>query len=209
MVVSTPFEFRVPPVGPNPIVSVGIHSGAESGLLRLDSLGWKGSPVVEICKGEGSVWRSQWINAMDDLDTWGGNAINACHSDGDGLLLYGSRDWTDYTVESTLQIYLATHAGVAVRVQGLRRFVALVVVNSGVAQIIERVDDRVSILAEMPFDFEFGEDIKFSFKVSGDSVVGWINGVEIASTRPVSLSSGAIGLVVSEGRIKTSRVSIS
>lgn len=203
------FEFVVPSVGPNPISAVGLRTSSEQGLLKLDSLGWKGSPKVELVPTTGASWRDQWVNAMDNLDSWHSGGINTCHGSGDGLLIYGSREWTDYTIESKFKIYLATHTGVAVRVQGLRRFVALVVNRDGRAQIIERRDDSVRVLGEIPFAFDFGEDITFKCSVSRNSVTGWVNGVQVSAAAPVSLESGAVGLLVSEGRIKAMGVSIS
>ena len=85
---------------------------------------------------------------------------------GTGLLSQGTADWTDYRAEAALTPHLATSAGLAVRVQGLRRYYALLLHRDGTARLV-RVCDGEEILAERPFSWHFGETYDCAIEVSG------------------------------------------
>jgi hypothetical protein len=119
--------------GGSPIAEVGIHvaasqaTGGSEATVYLDSLNWSGAPTVVLTKPQhnGTLWQQAWVKACDDLNfNWSG-AIRICQDVGAGLLIQGEREWSNYTVQTTLIPHLARGAGVAACVQGLRRYYAL------------------------------------------------------------------------------------
>ncbi len=88
---------------------------------------------------------------------------------GEGMIIQGSRQWTNYRVAADVTMHLAEYAGIGVRVQGLRRYYAALLTRSGSARIVKVYDGAVKILAEAPFVCAF--ETRYDF-VIGVEVVG-------------------------------------
>ena len=91
-----------------------------------------------------------------------------------GLLSQGTREWTDYRVTATLTPHLATSAGLAARVGGLRRYYALLLHRDGHARLV-KVADGTRILAEQPCPWTFGATYEFSLAVAGPRLSAWLD----------------------------------
>jgi hypothetical protein len=100
--------------------------------------------------------------------------------------------------------------GIAVRVQGLRRYYALILANDGKARLIKALDG-VTVLAEIVCDWEPETETVMRLDVRGTHLTGWINGQQVleAEDHGMPLSGGGIGLLVSEGCLVAARVSVS
>ena len=70
-------------------------------------------------------WRRAWVNAVDNFSTSFPQAFRISQDRGEGMIIHGGRQWRDYRVETSLKAHLAQHMGVGVRIQGLRRFYAV------------------------------------------------------------------------------------
>ena len=70
-------------------------------------------------------WLRAWVNAVDHAGTRWASAFHLSQNHGTGLLIQGSRDWRNYTVQSAIMSDPAKSFGIAARVQGLSRYYAL------------------------------------------------------------------------------------
>ena len=81
------------------------------------------------------------------------------HARGEGMILQGARDWTDYAVEADMMLHLGLHGGLVIRAQGQRRFYAARITRDGCLEIVRRRDDEETVLAstacEMPYETAF------------------------------------------------------
>jgi ADP-ribosylglycohydrolase len=209
-------EWRIPDLGGQPVAVVGILVTSEGhpGALALHALGWDGEPMTTLCRPPdgGRMWARAWINAVDQFDTDSPHAIRVVQNRGRGLLIQGTREWRDYRVAATLYSDLADSIGLAIRVQGLRRFYAVLLRRGGVAQLV-RVLDGDEVLAERSLERWSLEDGPHDLEVegSGEQLQAWLDGELLFDVRDANphLRSGAAGVVCECGTLSLDTVRIS
>lgn len=203
-------SFKTPDPSGFPIAEVGVQvSGAGGDAVYLDWLDWTGEPEASFRRTEGgSVWREAWVNAVDEWYTWG-PSYRLCQNERTGLLLQGTREWTDYRVASQVTPHLSAEAGLAARAQGLRRYYALLLFRDGYVRLVKELDGR-QVLAERPFPWEFGQSFELELEVRGNRLLGRIDGQILleAADEDRPLAGGAAGFVIREGLLEASEISI-
>lgn len=146
---------------------------------------------------------------MDRVVTGGPEMLRLIQNEGTGLLIQGAREWADYRVSADVTPHLATSAGLAARVQGLRRYYALLLSREGKARLV-KVRDGVRVLAEADYPWQDGATYRVELAVRGPVLTGAVDGRLVLraedSERP--LLTGAIGLVCEEGRIAVGPVAV-
>ena len=155
----------------------------------------------------GGMWQRAFVNGVDHLWTFTPDGIRLIHDAGTGLLLYGCRDWTDLNVAADVTPHLAKRVGVCARVQGMRRYYALVV-QPGRAAIVRECEGTTT-LAEMPFDMRFYETYDLALTVEGNRLIGSIGGEQVLEASDDVLTDGGVALLVEEGRTATKTVTLS
>ena len=66
-----------------------------------------------------------------------------------------------------------------------------------------------TVIAEADFDWQYGETYLMDLQVDGSSLTGNINGQTVISGTDDALDSGAIALLIEEGRTATQQVKVS
>ena len=195
------------PTVPGPIFEVGLRLNKDVSL-QLDHVGWQGNPEVtfERPKHKGLMWKRAWVDAVDQLVGWS-EMFRLVQNEGLGMISQGTREWTNYVVSADVTPHLVSRAGVAARVQGLTRFYALMVTLDQKVQLVKSVHSE-SVLAEAEFNWTLGDTLNMSLHVNGDELVGEINGAVVLTATDAALDSGAIGLVVADGRTATNTVTV-
>ena len=153
------------------------------------------------------MWRRAWINAVDSYFTRGKEPYRLVQNEGVGLLMQGTRDWQDYKVSADVTPHLAKRVGIAVRVQGLKRYYALELTREDTVQIVEMLDTE-TILAEQQFEWTLGDTIQLSLEVHGNQLTGKVNGTTRIEATSNTLLEGSIALLIEEGRTATHAVRI-
>ena len=195
------------PTVPGPIFEVGLRLNKDVSL-QLDHVGWQGNPEVtfERPKHKGLMWKRAWVDAVDQLVGWS-EMFRLVQNEGLGMISQGTREWTNYVVSADVTPHLVSRAGVAARVQGLTRFYALMVTLDQKVQLVKSVHAE-SVLAEAEFNWSLGDTLNMSLHVNGDTLIGEINGAVVLTATDTALDSGAIGLVVADGRTATNTVTV-
>lgn len=219
---ATLLEWQVPATDGQPLAEVGVEITSEpraDGILYLDWLTWDGAPDVVLgCpEGSGSPWQRAWVNAADHVHF--GNPsrpYRVMQDEGTGLLIQGEREWRDYTVSATVTPALARSAGIAACVQGLRRYVALLLCRDGKVRLVQALDG-LTTLAETEFAWEFDRAYALSLTTRGTRLEGRVDDAVVLRAGPVSpgqhphdrsLETGAVALIVEEGRIDVGPVRV-
>jgi ADP-ribosylglycohydrolase len=207
-------EWQVPDLGGAPIAQVGISISAgqpAGGVIYLDYLSWDGSPEVTFHRPNagGRMWKRQWVNAADAFENDFGEAFRVIQNRGRGLVMTGTHEWTDYSVQARITPHLAKAFGLAARVQGLERYYALVLSDQESIQLIKHLDGEV-VLAEETFNWEFGRPYDLQLTVMEDQISAAVDGVPLFEIRDENrlLTGGGIALICEEGRIGTDAVSV-
>ncbi|MCS6847026.1 MAG: ADP-ribosylglycohydrolase family protein [Anaerolineae bacterium] len=208
------FVWRMPDMGGQPIAEIGLELSNKDGqradgVVYLDYLTWDSEPSLTFRRPaeRSEMWRRAWVDGTDHYDRWWPEAYRVVVNDGTGLLITGAREWTDYRVSSTLTPHMCQRFGVAARVQGMKRFYALLLCAGGKAQLL-RVLGGENILAESEFAWKLGNRYTFTIQVQGTLIQGWIDDMLIGDVKDDALAGGGIGLVCTEGRIGTDEVHV-
>jgi hypothetical protein len=172
------------------------------GQVLVDSVTWDGLPTTEFPCLDGTMWARAWAKSLDRFEFVRDNYEMLSHNEGVGLLVQGCREWRDYRIEARLTPKMAVSAGLAIRVQGLRRFYSLVFAESGEVRLDKHLDGSKA-LARTSFPWEPFHDYVVEFEARGNELRAWIDGhlklSAIDIDRP--LIGGAFGFVVESGCI--------
>jgi hypothetical protein len=198
--------FDVPSL-PGPIFEVGLRLN-EDVTLELDHIRWSGTPdvVFERPNYHSKMWRHAWVDAVDSLMSWW-ESFRLIQNQGLGLIAQGTREWIDYAVSADVTPHLVKRAGIAARVQGLRRFYAMLVTQDKKVQLVRHFDQE-TVLAEAPFDWSLGDTLNMTLNVKGGKITGLINDNQVLEAHDAKLDAGAVGLIVEEGRTGTNKVQV-
>ena len=207
-------EWQVPDLRGAPITQIGIFiSSTESaeGVLYLDHLSWDGSPNITFTRplAPGQMWKRQWVNAADFFENGFDDAFRVIQNRGRGLVITGSREWTDYSVQSTITPHLVKAFGLATRVQGLERYYALLLRDQNTIQLFKRLDGEV-VLAEQAFAWELGRSYNLQITATGQQILASLNGELLFEVKDLEgpLAGGGIALICEEGRVGTNEVRV-
>ncbi len=211
----THLSWTIPDLGGLPIQSVGLDlrgTGGTSGTLYLDYLTWSGAPKLLLSrpKIENTLWKRAWVNAVDHWDGWYRPSFRLIQDEGTGMVAQGTRQWTDYQVKAGISSYLATSFGLGVRVQGLRRYYALLLCKDGKARLVKALDG-LHIFKEVDFPLQFNVIYNLALKVAGQHLQGWVDGALLFDLvdNDHPLEGGAAALLIEEGTISCEAVEIS
>ena len=211
-------EWQVPDVGGQPILDIGVEMTAVVDLgdatvagpatVYLDRLGWRGPPNVRLGRPSdgGESWRHAWVDAVDHVETRGPEPYRVMQDRGTGLLMQGTEEWHDLTVETDLRIHMARAGGIAVHVRGLTRWVALLLDMSGRATLVRSQFER-QILAERPLDLDVTVPHRLRLDALGDRIRASVDGAVVFDVRDPRFAAegGAVALVCEEGRARERR----
>jgi hypothetical protein len=177
-----------------------------SGTIYLDELTWDGAPDTVFRKPEGGkIWRRAWVDGVDQYDRWYPETYRLVQNEGVGLVMQGTREWTDYSVSAAVTPHMVKSCGIAARCQGMRRYVALTLGHDAHGRkallLFERRGDEGSG-GSVPFDWQLGTSYRLRLEVRGQSVKAWADDQASLGLDdlPASLSGGGIALVCEEGR---------
>jgi ADP-ribosylglycohydrolase len=208
------FEWRIGDTSGAPIAEIGLEISSDrraDGSVYLDYLTWDGSPDVVLTRPDhgGKMWQQAWVNAIHGALWFHAEPYRLIQNYGTGLLMQGTRKWTDYRVSADVTPHMVTSAGIAARVQGMRRYYALLLCSDSKARLVKALHDR-SVLAEADFSWEFGETHDLSLEVVGTRLRAWIDGQQVFEVADIDqpLASGAVALVCEEGRTATQAVKV-
>jgi ADP-ribosylglycohydrolase len=210
---STGLEWQIPDLGGAPITQVGISISSDEtteGILYLDWLSWDGPPNVVFHRPatKSRMWKRQWVNAADYFEDELGEDLRVIQNRGRGLVITGTREWTDYSVKASITPHLAKAFGLAARVQGQERYYALLLSTQAQVRLIKRLDGE-TVLARQEFAWQVDKSYELRLDVQGNQIQAWVNGILLfrVNDPEYPLFSGGIALVCEEGRIGIDEVS--
>jgi ADP-ribosylglycohydrolase len=203
-----------------PVAEVGIelssHSGHErnegsgSGTVFLDYLTWDGAPSLKLAQpgGAGSMWRRAWVDGVDRLETGASVPYRLIQDHGTGLIIQGTRRWTNYRFSAAITPQLVKASGIGVRVQGMRRYYALLLCADGRLRLVKALDG-VTELANVDYEWEPGSTYRLSLQVVDRALQAWVNDrlLSIAELDG-DLPGGGIALICEEGCMDAGEVAV-
>jgi ADP-ribosylglycohydrolase len=198
-------EWRVPDTGGQPIAQVGIAAGEP---VRLQWLTWDGAPDVTLTRpaGGGTLWRRAWVHGVDKWDDHWPEPFRLIQNRGRGLLIQGTRGWTDYAVRAAIVPETVAAAGIAARVQGLKRYYGLLLLPDEVRLVREL--DGTTVLARAPFARrDYSAPHELALEVVGARLRATADDV-VLEAEDAAFAGGAVALVCDEGCLTTDAVHV-
>lgn len=197
-----------------PIHAIGIELNAEhptAGVVYVDYLTWEGTPNVIFTRPvkAGTAWQRGWVGAVDQFQGDLREPFRPVQNEGRGLLIQGAREWQAYGVEADIKPWLFTSGGLAVCVQGLRRYYALLLAPGGKLRLIKVLNDE-RVLAETDFAWAHEQIYHLVLETDGDRLRASVDGQQVFDVVDADspLHSGAIALVVEDGCFATRAVTV-
>jgi ADP-ribosylglycohydrolase len=208
-------EWRLADPAAMPTAEIGLELSTpqrSDGTVYLDYLTWDGAPSVtfERPTHNGTLWQRAWVDAVDHFHPQAPESFRLSQDEGTGMLITGTREWTDYEVSATLTPHLLTAGGIAARVQGLRRYYALLLCSVQQTVRLVKALDGDHVLAEAPLAVAWGRACHLRLRVLGERLAGYVDGRQVFEVRDLAspLASGGIALVVCEGTLAAGAVAV-
>ncbi len=208
------FAWRIGDTGGAPIAEIGVElssASPASGAVYLDYVAWDGAPDVVLGRPAcgGSMWHRAWVDGVDHFGLHWREAYHLSQDRGRGLLIQGTRDWIDYQASAEVVVHLAAAAGLAVRVQGLERYYALLLCRSGQARLVKALDGD-TVLAQAAFPWAPETPYRLALQCTGARLQAWIDGRLLFDVEDSGqpLAGGGVALVCEEGCLGTDAVTV-
>ena len=207
--------WEIPDTQGHPIYRLGIELTSDSRLdgdITLLSLDWKGAPECFVMGRSmelspsltpwttTTTWMKSFVSSAQNFTPDYTTTFSISHPRDNGVVTIGTREWRNYSVESTITLAQQRAAGLVARSRGHRRYYAAVLTEGKVA-IIKCRDSEVTQLVAIPFDYSIDAMYPMQFRVVEDSLSLWISGNEVASAIDSEFTSGGAGFLVDEGAI--------
>ena len=209
-------SWRLPDLDGQPIAEIGIALTADGrradGRVLIDYLRWDGVPDLALHRpaSGGDFWRKAWVDSVSFFSNLFPSSFRISQSRDQGLIIHGTRQWTDYEVSSDIIIHLGTYGGIAVRVQGLRRYYAVRVTRDGQLQIVRVRDAETTVLARTGFLLIFEKKISAKVTVQDTHITATFDDVTLRADdqTAAAFTNGGIGLLIAEGALSTDEVRV-
>jgi ADP-ribosylglycohydrolase len=209
-------NWTLPDLDGQPIQKIGVAltsgDARAEGTVFLDYIRWDGAPLVTLRrpKDPSEFWRKSWVNNVSLFSKNFPSAFRISQDRGSGIIVCGTREWTDYRVSSEVAVHLGSSAGLAARVQGLRRYYALQLEAGNKVCLVRMRDDACTVLAEAPCRWTLEERISLALEVRGANITGFAGEAILHATDDsgVPFENGGIGLVIAEGALSTDEIHV-
>ena len=110
-----------------------------------------------------------------------------------------------------MTVHLGGYAGLAARVNGLRRFFAARLCRDEQFQILRVRDDERTVLAATGFPWCLDEPVPLSMTLRGNHITASAGGTVLTADddSDAGFAAGAIGLLVADGAVSVDRIRVS
>lgn len=150
----------VPDTGGMPVCRFGVALEG-TGSAVISSVDWANTPVLFAQNGIlmqdmwdlSPFWAKAFVSSAQCFAPNLNHTYCISHHEANGLATIGTRDFTDYTVSSTLLASLHSQCGLVARAAGHRRYYAAVLRGHNTLAIIKRKDSMETTLCSMPFTY--------------------------------------------------------
>lgn len=208
---SATLSWTVPSTNGLPLYRLGVEFGCDTrfdGQASIRSIDWSGAPAAYDIDGMlvksiwnlTPFWTRAWVSSAKHFAPDFKYTLCFSHPFENGVATTGSRDWDDYSVESSLDYSINEGAGLVARSRGHRRYYAGML-KGDEALIVKRYDDEVTVLSrqKVAVGAVGKRDLKLS--LNGKSIAFMVDGVAAGQANDHSFTSGSAGFIVEKGTI--------
>ncbi|KAI1455129.1 ADP-ribosylglycohydrolase [Annulohypoxylon moriforme] len=215
-------------LGCRPVQAIGISisrgystfDGISQDVVLLYFLRYEGTPKltllpIDLQNGPRTFYKQSFVNGADVFSLTSGKFVIA-QDQGEGIVCYGTREWTDYRAVFrgfTITGHKRTKNGVAFRVNGLRRYYALLFVQMAKdiksVVFVKVLDEKTFVLMGTDFDWQVDVPYTIIIDTKGDKLFASVEdtGVSLDWTDK-RYPGGGIGVVATDGSVLVESIEI-
>lgn len=214
------FDWQVPDTGGMPIFKLGYEISAQcrfSGSVVIHSIHWQGAP--KRFSQQGMLMTSIWNTNPLWLAGFASSAAHfaadfkhtycVSHPEKDGLVTIGSREWDNYSVETTAYFCLHEAGGLVIRSNGHRRYYGAVLNEYKYAVLYVKKDDICQILGEVPYTYVEDKPYHLKFQAHGNKLLFEVDGKAVLEAEDDTYSCGGAGFIISKGTMTCDSFTVS
>lgn len=198
-----------------PIQQIGVAITASDqpvdGTIWLDRLGWEGVPNMVLrrpTRQPCDFWHRAWVQGVDLFHRWMVPSISIAQNRGEGILIHGTREWNDYNIVAhSFIINMGESAGIAIRVQGLNRWYALLFLKRRQLALVKALDERRVELSTADFDWDLDTPYEVTLSAKDDLIKAHVGNVYLEAVDN-QFQNGGLGLVVTGGSLSTEGIRV-
>lgn len=215
--------WTIPSLNGAPVLRMGfsVSSGTRfTGTVLICDADWHNAP--KRFSQAGILMKSIWDTSPKRLQMWTSSAKGfaadmfhtfcIAHTEKNGVVTIGTRDWSDYTVQSTLTFSLHEAGGLVLRSRGHRQYYAACFRGGTCVQLLAAAKNGArKILAECRYPYERDIPYSVAFSCEGQELHLSINGETVLSAKDESntYSSGGCGYFIDSGSMLADNFSVS
>ncbi|MDR2404472.1 MAG: ADP-ribosylglycohydrolase family protein [Spirochaetaceae bacterium] len=198
-----------PFIGGMPIFRFGLDctgesEGAEILVTRID---WSNTPVLFAQRGMmmQSIWETKpywfrgWVSSAKQFAADFTHTLCISHTEQNGVVTIGTRDWSDYEVETNLIFSLHQAGGLVLRSRGHRLYYGLLFSGGDTLSIIECVHGKETVLQSIPFAYRQDIPYKVIARVKENRISVAVDGRPVLEASSGRYRDGAAGFRVDRG----------
>lgn len=198
-------SWLIPDTAGQPIAGIGVaYFGQTAVTVYVDYVDWTGEPDLNLTRPQGAekamMWRRAWVDGIDLWQKSWPEPFRLVQNEGRGLLMQGTREWTDYEVQATITPALMSAGGIGIRAQGMRRYYALLLCERGTVRLIKALDSDQT-LGQKDYGWQAEQPYELRLQAQGAVLRAWINGELLFEVEDGSLAGGAAAFVLQEGHM--------
>jgi ADP-ribosylglycohydrolase len=209
LVAGKPLELRFAPPATEgwPFCDMGIQiEGRDQGSARIivesvDIIGGPALTIPGVLPADKKAGILGWVSDLDGVN----NPMHYRFADMQGFrrdatrghLVTGTQQWTDYDFTTEFAVHCADKAGILVRYQGLRRYIALVKTADAIQLVRPLYEEKV--LAEKKLAWNVDEVHSLRLTAKGNTITAWCDGAKLFEHKEDVLLAGGVGYLVETG----------
>jgi ADP-ribosylglycohydrolase len=199
----------VPDIGGMPIFRFGLNCGAgEAGAeILVTRIDWSNTPVLFAQKGMMlfSIWETRpywfrsWVSSAKQFaaDFTGTYCIS--HTEANGVATIGTRDWTNYEIETNLIFSLHQTGGLVLRSRGHRLYYGVLFTGGDILSVTECVHGIERVLESVPFTYRQDIPYRVNARIKGDTISVTVDGGLMLTAHSDRFKNGAAGFRIDRG----------
>ncbi len=199
----------VPSIHGMPIFRFGLHCTAleQQADILATWIDWSNTPRLFAQKGMmlKSIWETRpywfqaWVGSVKYFAADFFHTFCISHPEANGVVSIGTQDWSDYQVETSLNFSLHDSGGIILRNKGLRQYYAVLFSKKDIVSIIERTNEKETVLSSVSFTYEEDRLYQIICTVKGNKIEVAVDGETLLQAISNTYERGGCGYRIDNG----------
>ena len=216
----TQIHWTIPPLGGQPIIRVGFWFLSEPTAVYqcvLLSLDWMGAP--QMFQLTGTLQKNiadpmpfvcrQFVSSAKNFGLSLTHTLCVSHPAENGVVTYGTRDFTDYSISARITPQPNQRCGLVIRARGHRQYYAALLSGGNTLSLVMRDAAGDTVLSQCEFAYALFEQLPMTLSASGKTLKASAGNIELLAVDvSARYPSGGAGFRVDSGTMMVNDIKI-